>query len=159
MYKPLVSQNTSQISVNQSKLSSDPHEIYQSKVWAAHLHFSIHIPTFTSRERLHTTPTRRLLKPSRDDSRRRERSCFVSDRCSWPTVRHATSCTKAPLCAINHVKPAWSYKSLLWGNPPFQIYKIVRGASCLPKCCRNVCIDRYQQMRGIWFAVWSTGAM
>lgn len=27
-------------------------------------------------------------------------------------------CTKAPLCAINHVKPAWSYKSLLWGNPP-----------------------------------------
>lgn len=165
MWKPLVSQNMSQISVNQRKQSSDPHESYQSKVWAAHLHFSIHIPiaaTFTSSERLHTTPTRRLLEPSRDDSRQSVQeglaSCFVSDRCSWPTVRHASSCTKAPLCAINHVKPAWSYKSLLWGNPPFHIYKMVRGASCLPKCCRNARIDRYQQMRGIWFAVWSTGA-
>lgn len=48
--------------------------------------------------------------------------CF---RYSWPTSRHASSCTKAPLCAINHVKPARSHKSLLWGNSPFQIYKMV----------------------------------
>lgn len=106
---------------------------------------------FTSSEWLNTTPTRRLLEPFHHDSRQSVQeglaSCFVSDRCSWPTVRHASSCTKAPLCAINHVKPAWSYKSLLWGNPPIQIYKMVRGAMFPPKCCRNALIDRYQQMR------------
>lgn len=133
----------------------------RSQLAAANLHFSIHIPIAATLTHFHinATPTRRLLEPSRDDSRQSVQeglaSCFVSDRCSWPTVRHASSCTKAPLCAINHVKPAWSYKSLLWGNPPFQIYKMERGATCLPKCCWNARIDRSQQMRGdlIWCLV------
>lgn len=117
---------------------------------------------FTSSERLNTTPTRRLLEPSHHDSRQSVQeglaSCFVSDRCSWPTVRHASSCTKAPLCAINHVKPAWSYKSLLWGNPPFRFTKWwgVRRSR------RNVAgmhlLTDTSRCAEIWFAVWSAGA-
>lgn len=106
----------------------------RSQLAAANLHFSIHIPIAATLTRFHinATPTRRLLEPSRDDSRQSVQeglaSCFVSDRCSWPTVRHASSCTKAPLCAINHVKPAWSYKSLLWGNPPLS--DLQNGEGC-----------------------------
>lgn len=87
---------------------------------------SQHFYPFISRKYTHAEVTGTLLWRSQIESALKGlASCFVSDRYSWPTSRHASSCTKAPLCAINHVKPARSHKSLLWGNSPFQIYKMV----------------------------------
>jgi len=90
--KPLVSQKTNQ--GNQTKRGSNPpprERTVKGLGWQQLIcisPFSSHPDS--SNPHINATPTRRLLEPSRDDSRRSVQeglaSCFVSDRCSWPTV-------------------------------------------------------------------------